>query len=134
MGKTTLLFHALNQLREKARTVFLFQTICTPMDFLRALLAGLGVHETQGSLIELQSKLNEVLAEQSRSGKPLVVVIDEAQNLDDSVLELVRMLSNFETRGRSLYRSFSPDSRSWPKSSPRRSLCSCGSESRLSLA
>ena len=49
MGKTTLLFHALNQLREKARTVFLFQTICTPTDFLRALLADLGVHETQGS-------------------------------------------------------------------------------------
>ena len=67
------------------------------MDFLRALLADLGVHETQGSLIELQAKLNEVLAEQSRSGKPLVVVIDEAQNLDGAVLELVRMLSNFET-------------------------------------
>ena len=33
MGKTTLLFHALNQLREKARTVFLFQTICTPDGF-----------------------------------------------------------------------------------------------------
>jgi general secretion pathway protein A len=30
-------------------------------------------------------------------GKRVVVVIDEAQNLDDSVLELVRMLSNFET-------------------------------------
>jgi general secretion pathway protein A len=29
-------------------------------------------------------------------GKRVVVVIDEAQNLDDSVLELVRMLSNFE--------------------------------------
>jgi general secretion pathway protein A len=97
MGKTTLLFHSLNQLQEKARTVFLFQTVCTPVDFLRALLADLGVHETQGSLIELQSKLNDVLVEQSRSGKPLVVVIDEAQNLDDSVLELVRMLSNFET-------------------------------------
>ncbi len=30
-------------------------------------------------------------------GKRVVVVIDEAQNLDDSVLELIRMLSNFET-------------------------------------
>jgi general secretion pathway protein A len=97
MGKTTLLFHGLNRLREKARTVFLFQTICTPTDFLRALLADLGVHETQGSLTELQAKLNEVVAEQSLSGKPLVVVVDEAQNLDSAVLELVRMLSNFET-------------------------------------
>ena len=97
MGKTTLLFQALNQLKDKAKVVFVFQTICTPVDFLRAVLADLGVHETQGNLIELQSKLNKVITEQSRVGKPLVVVIDEAQNLDDSVLELVRMLSNFET-------------------------------------
>jgi general secretion pathway protein A len=97
LGKTTLLFHAMNQLREKARTVFLFQTVCTPMDLLRALLTGLGVQETRGSLVEMQLRLKEILAEQFRLGKRVVVVIDEAQNLDDSVLELVRMLSNFET-------------------------------------
>ena len=88
---------SLNQLREKARTVFLFQTVCTPLDLLRALLTGLGVQETQGSLIQMQSRLKDVLVEQARLGKRVVVVIDEAQNLDDSVLELVRMLSNFET-------------------------------------
>jgi general secretion pathway protein A len=97
LGKTTLLFHALNQLRERALTVFLFQTVCTPMDLLRALLAGLGVRDTQGTLIQMQLKLKEVLVEQARQGKRVVVVIDEAQNLDDSVLELIRMLSNFET-------------------------------------
>jgi hypothetical protein len=64
---------------------------------LRALLAGLGVQDIHGSLIELQSRLKEVLLAQARLGKRVVVVIDEAQNLDDSVLELIRMLSNFET-------------------------------------
>jgi type II secretory pathway predicted ATPase ExeA len=97
LGKTTLLFHALHQLREKALTVFLFQTVCTSIDLLRALLSGLGVQETQGSLVQLQSRLKEVLVAQARLGKRVVVVIDEAQNLDDSVLELIRMLSNFET-------------------------------------
>ncbi len=97
LGKTTLLFHAMNQLREKALTVFLFQTVCTPMDLLRALLTGLGVRDPQGTLIQMQLRLKEVLVEQARKGKRVVVVIDEAQNLDDSVLELVRMLSNFET-------------------------------------
>jgi general secretion pathway protein A len=96
-GKTTLLFHALHQLREKALTVFLFQTVCTSIDLLRALLVGLGVQETQGSLIQLQTRLKEVLLAQARLGKRVVVAIDEAQNLDDSVLELIRMLSNFET-------------------------------------
>jgi type II secretory pathway predicted ATPase ExeA len=97
LGKTTLLFHTLHQLREQALTVFLFQTVCTSIDLLRALLADLGVHETQGSLIQLQLRLKEVLLAQARLGKRVVVVIDEAQNLDDSVLELIRMLSNFET-------------------------------------
>jgi general secretion pathway protein A len=96
MGKTTLLLQALEQLRDKATTVFIFQTMCTPVEFLRALLADLGVQENQGTLFELQSKLNEFLVEQARSGKPLILVIDEAQNLDDSVLEVVRMLSNFQ--------------------------------------
>jgi general secretion pathway protein A len=97
LGKTTLLFHLMHQLREKALTVFLFQTICAPMDLLRALLTGLGVQNTSGNLVQMQSRLKQVLVEQARLGKRVVVVIDEAQNLDDSVLELIRMLSNFET-------------------------------------
>ena len=97
MGKTTLAFETLRQLQDKARTVFLFQTIATPTDLVRALLIDLGVTDTQGSLIDLQATLNQILVEQAATGRRLVVVIDEAQNLDDSVLELVRMLSNFET-------------------------------------
>jgi type II secretory pathway predicted ATPase ExeA len=97
LGKTTLLFQTLDILREKARLVFLFQTISTPLDLLRALLSGLGVAEVRGSLVEMQIRLKNLLAEQYSAGKRVVLVIDEAQNLDDSVLELVRMLSNFET-------------------------------------
>jgi general secretion pathway protein A len=60
MGKTTLLFQALDQLRDKATTVFIFQTMCTPVEFLRAILADLGVQETQGTLFELQVKVQPV--------------------------------------------------------------------------
>lgn len=97
MGKTTLLHEALGRLQSRARTVFLFQTVATPVEFLESLLADLGITNAGTTLIELQSKLNTVLEEQARSGRPLVVFIDEAQNLDHSVLEMVRMLSNFET-------------------------------------
>jgi general secretion pathway protein A len=96
-GKTTLIFEMLHILRDKARIVFLFQTISTPMDLLRSLLSGLGVRDLQGNLVEMQIRLRDLLTDQYRLGKRVVVVIDEAQNLDDSVLELVRMLSNFET-------------------------------------
>src|SRR5271154_4444394 len=93
MGKTTLLFQLLQKLEGTARTAFLFQTLCTPRDFLRGLLADLGVEDHDGDLVWMHSKLNEILVRQSRERKRFVVVIDEAQNFDDSVL----MLSNFET-------------------------------------
>jgi general secretion pathway protein A len=97
LGKTTLLFEILNILRDKARIVFLFQTVSTPLDLLRSLLSGLGERDLQRSLAEMQIRLKDLLIEQYRLGKRVVLVVDEAQNLDDSVLELIRMLSNFET-------------------------------------
>ncbi len=96
MGKTTLLFETLSKIKEKAATAFIFQTVTSPAELLKALLFDLGVAQPQGSLMDLQLQLNEVLAKQTAAGKRVVVVIDEAQNLDDEVLEMVRMLSNFE--------------------------------------
>jgi general secretion pathway protein A len=96
MGKTTLLFKLLQQLEHSAKTVFLFQTLCSPEDLLRSLLHDLDT-EAHGDLPEMHSQLNECLLSESRRGRQVVVVIDEAQNLSDSALELLRMLSNFET-------------------------------------
>jgi general secretion pathway protein A len=97
MGKTTLLFNALERIRGRARTVFLFQTLLTQRQLLRAILDDLNVPCQRNGLVEMQGKLNDACAESYRSGKPIVVVIDEAQNLDNPVLESLRMLSNFET-------------------------------------
>jgi general secretion pathway protein A len=101
MGKTTLLNHLLGLLMPSAQTAFLFQTLCGPEDFLRFLLADLGI-ENKGDLACMHANLNTYLAEQSKAGRKVVVVIDEAQNLDDRVLELVRMLSNFESPSKKL--------------------------------
>ncbi len=97
MGKTSLLFNGLGRISRRARTVFLYQQLKNAKSLLRAVLDDLGVAETEGSLIALQRKLTELCAEQARCGKRLVLVIDEAQSLDESVLEFLRMLSNFET-------------------------------------
>src|SRR5271170_5595644 len=74
MGKTTLLMQASHQLRDKATTVFLFQTMCTPHEFLRGILVDLGVQQAEGTLFELQMKFNDFLVEQARSGKPVILV------------------------------------------------------------
>lgn len=96
MGKTTLLFQLLEQLGKSSRTVFLFQTQGDSRSFLRNLMADLGV-PADADPIGAQARLNEILIEELRARRKVVLVIDEAQNLDDSALEFVRMLSNFET-------------------------------------
>jgi type II secretory pathway predicted ATPase ExeA len=102
MGKTTLLFNLLHMLKGIAKTAFLFQTLCGPREFLRALLADLGIEDDDQDLTIMHAKLNEYLLGQSEQGQQVVVIIDEAQNLDEQVLELVRMLSNFETANKKL--------------------------------
>ncbi len=97
MGKTTLLYQVLDALRDKARTAFLFQTQCTSREFFQYLLSELRVDATGMGLVAMHNKLNEMLFAELMKGKRFVLIVDEAQNLDDSVLETIRLLSNFET-------------------------------------
>ncbi|HEX5412994.1 MAG TPA: AAA family ATPase [Terriglobia bacterium] len=97
MGKTTLLFQLLDRFRNSARTVFLFQTQGNTREFLVNLVSDLGVVPDDRDLSSLQRQLNDILVQEARLGRQFVLVIDEAQNLEDPVLESVRMLSNFET-------------------------------------
>ena len=102
MGKTTLLYYLLERLRGSSRTAYLFQTQCGSRDFLRFMMADLGWDSAEQDPVALYEKLYEGLIAEARAGRRFVLVIDEAQNLDDSVLETVRLLSNFETPNRKL--------------------------------
>ena len=98
MGKTTLLNKLLEELRDSTRTVFLFQTQCDSRGFFRYLLSELGVESLVGmDLVAMHHKLNEILFQEMLEGRRFVLVVDEAQNLHDSVLETIRLLSDFET-------------------------------------
>jgi len=97
MGKTSLLFQYLEGLRNKARTAFLFQTDCDSHELMRHLLMDLGAEAAYLDPPGMHEALHRILLEQQRKGQPFVLVIDEAQNLSERVLEFVRLLSNFET-------------------------------------
>ena len=97
MGKTTLLNKLLGELRDSARTVFLFQTQCDSREFFRHLLSELGVDTHRMDLVTMHNKLNEILFHEMLEGRRFVLIVDEAQNLHDSVLETIRLLSDFET-------------------------------------
>ena len=97
MGKTTLLNQVLDGLRDTARVAYLFQTQCNSREFFQYLLSELGVDSTGMGLVTMHNKLNEMLFAEMLAGRRFVLIVDEAQNLDDAVLETIRLLSNFET-------------------------------------
>ena len=97
MGKTTLLFHLLEKFRHSARTAFLFQTQCSSREFMRLLLAELGVESHDQDFVRMHEEFNRILLQEARAKRRFIVVVDEAQNLDWSVMETVRLLSDFET-------------------------------------
>jgi general secretion pathway protein A len=97
MGKTTLLFHLLEQFRYSARTAFLFQTQCTSREFMRFLLAELGIETADQDFVRMHDEFNRELLREARAGNRFIILVDEAQNLDSSVLETIRLLSDFET-------------------------------------
>ncbi|HEX3371261.1 MAG TPA: AAA family ATPase, partial [Candidatus Acidoferrales bacterium] len=102
MGKTTLLYRLLEDLHDGARTVLVSQTQCNSREFIAYILQELGFESEGMGLVSMHGKLNEILFNQLLAGKRFVLVVDEAQNLDDAVLETVRMLSNFETHNAKL--------------------------------
>lgn len=100
MGKTTLLNRILSHFRSSARTAFIFETQCNARELLRNLLLELEIEDADGAEQDNVAQLNRLkryLLDQVRNRRRVLLVLDEAQNLDDSVLESVRLLSNFET-------------------------------------
>ena len=97
MGKTTLLFRFLEKFRESARTAFVFDidSQCEPREFVGHILRDIGIAPAQSSY-EMHEQLTGALITENRAGRKFVIVIDEAQNLSDAVLERVRLLTNFE--------------------------------------
>jgi general secretion pathway protein A len=98
MGKTTLLFHFLEEIRQSARTAFIFDIDpqCEPREVVSFILRDIGIVPGRDAA-EMHEQLRLAVLAEAKAGRRFVVVIDEAQNLSDAALEVVRMLSNFET-------------------------------------
>jgi type II secretory pathway predicted ATPase ExeA/outer membrane protein OmpA-like peptidoglycan-associated protein len=97
MGKTSLLFSLLEKFRTAAHTAFVFQPQSEPHDLLQSVLYELGTSSAETSLHKLFEQVNDVLYSAAQERKRVILVVDEAQNLDLVVLEALRQLSNFET-------------------------------------
>ena len=75
---------------------FSYDSLCEPLDLVSAMLRDLGITPGRNG-VEMREQLKDVVVSEARAGRRFVVVIDEAQNMSDDALEMVRLLTNFET-------------------------------------
>jgi len=97
-GKTTVWHTLINKLDKGTKVALITNTQLTPKQMIIAILDELDIpYKERWTKIRMLSALNHYLIEQISMGFNVVLVIDEAQNLNISTLEEVRMLSNLET-------------------------------------
>jgi general secretion pathway protein A len=103
-GKTTLSRALIQRLEaERYEIGLLTNPRWDAVDFLREVLYQLGVETTERSKPELLHLLHDLFFRNFRDGRDTVVIVDEAQLLEDaSLFEELRLLMNFQTDDRFL--------------------------------
>jgi type II secretory pathway predicted ATPase ExeA len=96
-GKTTLIETFLQELQNDVIVAQINQTQVSSLEFLQSVLVQFGFKPFKMKKAELLATLNDYLIEQYNAGRKMMLVIDEAQNLTQTVLEEVRLLSGIET-------------------------------------
>jgi len=96
-GKTTLLQAFLQRLNGRAAVAYVFDSTLPFEGLLEYVLEELGVPTPERSPAQRLLALQRFMLDRRRAGQSTVLILDEAQNLDTTTLERIRMLSNFET-------------------------------------
>ncbi|MCI0667476.1 MAG: AAA family ATPase, partial [Methylococcaceae bacterium] len=105
-GKTMLVKALFQEIRhENVVAGLMVTTHVGADDTLRIIAATFGLSH-DGTKAALLQGLENFFRAKAREGKRILLVVDEAQNLPKESLEELRMLSNFEMNGRSLFQSF----------------------------
>ena len=96
-GKTTLIRKLLSEFDDNVVVAKIFQTQLDETQFLQAVLVEFGLNPFNAGKVELMDMLSSFLVESFLKRKQLVLIVDEAQNLNRRVLEEIRMMSGLET-------------------------------------
>ena len=97
-GKTTLINKLLSWLRQqRVATAFVFNSMMDVPQFLDYMMTDFGIPSSSREKSQIILHFNNWLLERYRAGENAVLIIDEAQNLCDEVLEEIRLMTNLET-------------------------------------
>ena len=101
-GKTTLCRAMLEQLEGQYATALILNPVMSPNELMKAIAVEFGLPVNGLDRIDTLAVINQFLLQQVERGQDTVLIIDEAQDLTDELLEQVRLLSNLETDNRKL--------------------------------
>jgi general secretion pathway protein A len=101
-GKTTLCRALLEQLDSNFSTALILNPVLSADELMKAIATEFGLNVKGMDRLETVSAIGEFLLKQVERTKETVLIIDEAQNLTEDLLEQVRLLSNIETDDRKL--------------------------------
>ena len=96
-GKTTLCRAFLESLNGTVEAAYIFNPKLGPKQLLKTINEEFGIKTERDDTKDLIDRLNAFLMKKKASGKKVILLIDEAQNLNRNVLEQLRLLSNLET-------------------------------------
>ena len=96
-GKTMICRSFLRELRSDFNIAYIFNPCINALELLQTINTELGIPGKSKSKKKLVDVLNRFLLEERAKGHRVVVIIDEAQDLEPRVLEQLRLLSNLET-------------------------------------
>jgi general secretion pathway protein A len=101
-GKTTICRALMEQLGPEFSTALILNPILDADQLIKSIAMEFGIGVKGLDRLEIISEINAFLLSEADKGRDAVLIIDEAQNLTNELLEQVRLLSNLETDDRKL--------------------------------
>ena len=96
-GKSTLCRALIGGFGPETEVALLFNPPRSATELLQSIAQEFGLEPAGHQRHALNDQLNRFLLDRKKLGKRVLLIIDEAQNLDAHVLEEIRLLSNLET-------------------------------------
>ena len=101
-GKTTLCRALLEKLDGNFSTALILNPLMSGDELMKAIATEFGLNAKGLDRLETMALISDFLLKQTLAGKESVLIVDEAQNLTEELLEQVRLISNIETDDRKL--------------------------------
>lgn len=93
-GKTTLIQKFLVEMDDSVTVIRINQSLLNAIEFLQTVACELGVDIPASEKVALHRQIRQKLDDHRFEGRHVLLLIDDAQNLNDPVLEEIRLLSD----------------------------------------